>query len=101
MDKNKVLEIESQKNNDDYVREVRIKASGVGLVVAVIFIAIFATIDLITGKNIDLRSMIILFGVNTSVNLYIYIKTKDKLVLLAAIIWAVNMTMFLIRYIVL
>lgn len=99
MDKKEILKIESKKNNDEYVKQAVIKSNWIALIIAFSVMFIFMIVDFAKGEEIDLRPLIMMASSVSGMNLYMYIKTKEKQRIIASIIWLAVAILNILRYI--
>lgn len=99
MDKKEILEIESKRKGDEYLKDVRIKGARIGSIVLLIGMFLFFVIDFIKGEPLDYRFFVLVFGINVVTDIYIYIKSKEKQYLITIILWSILTIAHLIKYI--
>lgn len=84
MEKEKVLEIESKKNNDEYLKKVTDKSTVLAYLVMLIVVIGLLVIDLIEKNPYSYKYLLIVLAGSLSSSIYKYIKIKntDNLVII-------------------
>ncbi len=89
MDKEKILEVHANKNNDEYLLDVSKDSKRITNGVMVLLIAVVIIIDMVQGKADFIKYFFIVVGGNLASSIYKYIKIKDRKILFVLIYEAI------------
>jgi hypothetical protein len=100
LDKNKILEIQSKKNNDEYIKQITERSTNIAFITMLFIIIFLLIIDIIEQNPYNYKYILIVLGGETIGSLYKYIKIKSKKSLTILIFSAVAFLLHIVLFIV-